>query len=69
MSARLDKYDDVPPDAWVRGTQLFQALAAIDEEIQGHKWYESQKCGHDIGWDRAVVNWTIRYGRRLAKRD
>ena len=31
----------------------------MKQEIMTHKWYESEKAGHDIGWDRALVDWMI----------
>lgn len=52
--------------AWLENTRLVQALEGIEGEILLHKWYESERAGHDIGWDRAVVDWTIRCGRRLS---
>lgn len=36
----------------------------MKSEILLHKWYESEKAGHDIGWDRAAVDWMIRHGRK-----
>lgn len=66
MSARLSRpeWDDAE-DAWVEHTRLVQALESIEAEILLHKWYESEKVGRDIGWDRAVVDWTVRHGHRL----
>jgi len=36
----------------------------MKHEIQLHKWYESEKAGHDIGWERATVDWMIRFGNK-----
>lgn len=54
-------------DQWVMNTRLFRQWEDIKREIQLHKWYESEKAGHDIGWERASVDWMIRYGRKLSK--
>ncbi|MCX7009883.1 MAG: hypothetical protein NTY53_22020 [Kiritimatiellaeota bacterium] len=49
-------------EAWVRNSQLVSRWQAIKHEIELHKWYESEKAGHDIGWDRAAVSWQMHYG-------
>ena len=70
MSAKLSrtKWRD-SEDAWLENTRLVQALENIESEILLHKWYESEKAGRDIGWDRAVVEWTTRHGHRLKPED
>ena len=37
------------------------------EEILRHKWIESEKAGHDIGFERALLDWIVKY--RSAWRD
>ena len=54
--------DGVATERWVQGTALFQSWAAMKREILLHKWYESERAGSDIGWDRALVDWMVRYG-------
>ncbi len=34
---------------------------AVIEEINKHKWIESQKVGYDIGFDRAADDWITRF--------
>ena len=31
-------------------------------EIRKHKWIESEKCGHEIGFATAAVDWIKKYG-------
>jgi|GEM_PF-790138 hypothetical protein len=31
------------------------------EEVAKHKWIESEKAGHDIGWDQAHADWLVKY--------
>ena len=50
-------------DQWVKNTRLFRQWEDIKQEILLHKWYESEKAGHDVGWERAAVDWMIRHGR------
>jgi hypothetical protein len=40
---------------------LVRCFAAQREEILRHKWYESEKAGHDIGFDRAQTDWTLKH--------
>ena len=51
-------------DQWVKNTRLFRQWEVMKHEIQLHKWYESEKAGHDIGWERATVDWMIRFGNK-----
>ncbi len=54
-------------DPWVRKTLLFRQWEQIRTEIETHKWYESERAGYDIGWERAAVDWMIRYGWRIRR--
>jgi hypothetical protein len=54
-------------DAWVKNTRLYREWEQTREEILKHKWYESEKAGHDIGWERAAVDWLVRHGKRGKK--
>jgi hypothetical protein len=46
-------------DEWVKSTILFQYGIHVIQQIQRFRCMESEKAGHDIGLDRAVVNWTV----------
>ncbi len=59
--------DNSAAEQWVRNTRLFREWEGIKREIQLHKWYESEKAGHDIGWERATVDWMIRHGGKGQK--
>ncbi|SPE61531.1 conserved hypothetical protein [Verrucomicrobia bacterium] len=41
---------------------LYREFQAEREEILRHKWYESEKKGHDIGFELAQVDWRIKHG-------
>ncbi|MFH0982920.1 MAG: hypothetical protein V2A79_15470 [Planctomycetota bacterium] len=49
-------------ELWVRKTLLFRRWEKIRRDIEAHKWLESEKVGYDIGWDRAAVDWLVRFG-------
>jgi hypothetical protein len=47
-------------DEWARKTSLFQEWEAMKEDVLRHKWFESERAGRDVGWDRAVVDYNVR---------
>ncbi len=47
-------------NAWIENTLLVRRCKQLKSEVEVHKWYESEKVGHDIGWDRASINYTVR---------
>ena len=46
---------------------LFRQFQALREEIMKHKWYESEKAGHDIGFDHALTDWTLKHRTQWLK--
>jgi hypothetical protein len=42
-------------------TLLFREWQAEREEILRLKWYESEKAGCDIGFDNALVSWSVHH--------
>jgi hypothetical protein len=57
-----DKKEDTPKD-WelVSNSALYRELAAQNEEILKHKWIESEKAGHDIGYGAALLDWLLHH--------
>lgn len=51
----------------VTNSLLYKEFIAEHAEILRHKWLESQKIGHDIGFEQALMDWIVRY--RSAWRD
>jgi len=49
---------------------LYREFLEEREAILRHKWIESEKAGHDIGLDRALVSWVVhhRAGWRRSRR-
>jgi len=45
----------------VKETSIYKEFLALKEEVNKHKWYESERAGKDIGWAQAVVDWTIKF--------
>jgi len=40
---------------------LYKEFLAERQEILSHKWIESEKAGYDIGFERALIDWILRY--------
>jgi hypothetical protein len=60
MGTALTPEGDV---AWklVRNSSLYLEFLAEREEVLRHKWLESEKAGHDIGFERALIEWIIKH--------
>jgi hypothetical protein len=48
-----------PPRADSTGS--YKEFLAKRQEILCHKWIESEKAGCDIGFERALLDWTLKY--------
>ena len=44
-----------------RKTSAYQYFLAEREEILKHKWIESEKIGRDIGFEKALIEWTRKH--------
>ncbi len=42
-------------------SSVYQEFLAEREEILKHKWLESEKAGHDIGYERALLDWIMNH--------
>ncbi len=45
----------------VKNSVLYKEFLAEREEILRHKWIESEKAGHDIGFEKALLDWIVKY--------
>ncbi|MEI6337677.1 MAG: hypothetical protein WCQ57_03730 [Verrucomicrobiota bacterium] len=48
----------------VKNSALYKEFLAEREEILRHKWIESEKAGRDIGFERALLDWIVKYRSR-----
>jgi hypothetical protein len=51
----------------VRKSSLYREFQAERDEILKHKWIESEKAGHDIGFERALTDWIIKHRSKWRK--
>ena len=45
----------------VNNSALYKEFLAERHEILCHKWIESEKAGYDIGFERALLDWVLKY--------
>ena len=45
----------------IQRSSVYQEFLAEREEILRHKWLESEKAGHDIGYERALLDWIMKH--------
>ena len=45
----------------VKESLLYKEFLAEREEILRHKWIESEKAGHDVGFEKALLDWIIKH--------
>jgi hypothetical protein len=45
----------------VKDSALYKEFLAEHQEILCHKWIESEKVGYDIGFERALFDWLVKY--------
>ena len=45
----------------LKNSTLYREFQAEREEILRHKWIESEKAGHDIGFERALTDRIIKH--------
>lgn len=45
----------------VTNSVLYKEFLAERDEILRHKWIESEKVGKDIGFEKALLDWILKY--------
>ena len=48
-------------DLMFHKSALYQEFLAERAEILRHKWIESEKVGHDIGFEKALLDWIVKH--------
>ncbi len=46
---------------FVKNSVLYKEFLAERAEILKHKWIESEKAGKDIGFEKALLDWIVKY--------
>jgi hypothetical protein len=45
----------------LKGSRLYKEFLAEREEIMRHKWFESEKAGYDVGFEKALLDWLVKH--------
>lgn len=56
-----DDPNEPTPGDLLKNSSLYREFQAEREEILKHKWYESEKAGYDIGFERALTDWIVNH--------
>lgn len=56
-----------PNNELLKNSSLYREFKAEREEILKHKWIESEKQGHDIGFERALTDWIVKHRAQWRK--
>jgi len=62
-----DNSESSSRDDVFKNSSLYKEFQAEREEILKHKWIESEKLGHDIGFERALTDWIMRHRSKWRK--
>jgi len=62
-----DRKDQLPVGDLLKNSSLYREFQAEREEILKHKWIESEKAGHDIGFERALTDWIVKHRSKWRK--
>ncbi len=52
---------DLTNDQLVTKSSLYKQFITEREEILRYKWIKSEEAGHDIGFEKALVDWTMNH--------
>jgi len=45
----------------LKNTDLYKRFLQEREEILRNKWYMSERSGHDVGFERALMDWVTHH--------
>ncbi len=51
----------------VQDTSVYKEYLAMRNEIDRHKWFESERAGKDVGFIWAFMDWTIKFKTKWLK--
>ena len=62
-----DEKKELPAGDLLKNSSLYREFQAERDEILKHKWIESEKAGHDIGFERALTDWIVKHRSKWRK--
>lgn len=61
MKSNLNDSTDQTNSDLLKNSVLYKEFLAEREEILRHKWIESEKAGKDIGFEKALLDWIVKF--------
>ena len=49
------------PNALFRNSALYREFLLEREEILKHKWHLSEEAGHDVGFEKCLLDWIVKH--------
>ena len=65
MSTNASESSD--PKDMLKNSSLYRVFRDEREEILKHKWIESEKAGHDVGFEHALTGWILKHRSKWRK--
>jgi len=62
-----DAKDNAGSENLLKNSSLYREFLAERDEILRHKWFESEKAGYDIGFERALTDWIVKHRSKWRK--
>jgi len=51
----------IDPNALFCNSALYREFLLEREEILKHKWHLSEKAGHDVGFEKGLLDWIVKH--------
>lgn len=67
QSTEPDENTEQAEKELLQNSSLYREFKAEREEILKHKWIESEKAGHDIGFEQALTDWIVKHRSKWRK--
>ena len=59
---------DKAADSSLKDSSLYQEFLAERDEILRHKWLKSEEAGTDVGFEFALIDWTLHFRTEWKKK-
>jgi hypothetical protein len=56
--------DETYSEDFLKSSSLYSEHLARKEEVNKHKWYESERAGRDVGIDYAFFDWLLKHSNQ-----
>ena len=45
----------------LKGSRLYMEFLAERDEINRHKYFQSERAGYDVGFEKALLDWLVKH--------